>query len=107
MKTTKKQLSFFELEPKKRKVRKRRTKSLVINEKSDIVGVSVDDCEEVLDEMEKELAAKGVTIERDEEKEEAMSELTQIALDDIKSAGGQMTERARKIFLFLKDNLYV
>jgi hypothetical protein len=89
--------------PKKRKARKRRSKSLVINEKGEIVGVSTDDCIEALEEMEKELAAKGITIEQDEEKEAMMYELTQIALDDIKSAGGQMTERARKIFMFLKD----
>ena len=37
-----------------------------------------------------QVAAKGITIERDEEKEAMMYELTQLALDDIKSAGGQI-----------------
>jgi hypothetical protein len=102
MKTTKKQLSLFELEPRKRKERKIRAKPLVINENGEIIGVSRDDCTEALEAMEKELAEQGIKIGRDE-KEELMSELNQIALDDIKSAGGQMTERARKIFVFLED----
>ena len=54
------------------------------------MSVFNDDCTEALEEMEKELAAKGIKIERDEEKEAMMYELTQIALDDIKSADGQI-----------------
>jgi hypothetical protein len=50
--------------------------------------------------MEKELAAQGIKRERDE-KEEMMWELTHSAPDDIKSAGGLVTERARRIFVFL------